>query len=252
MRSSLLHRRSKLARRLAWLVVAGMTTAALLGPSGTVLAGEKPEVNICDENDSQNDVGDFQNGEFHWDGAEQNNNDENNDDDDCSEPAPTPTPTPQQSPSPTPTPEQTPSPTPTPEQTPSPTPTPEQTPSPSPTPQESPSPTPTPTPQESPSPTPTPTPREQTTPTTTPDPTPTPTPNPTPSPTPETTPSPTGSVLSEVGTPQITLPPTDTLSASTEAPTGENWRLILLAMSGILALTLILTPDRAPARRKNR
>jgi hypothetical protein len=59
-------------------------------------------------------------------------------------------------------------------------------------------------------------------------------------------------VLSEVGAPRITLPPTDTLTEPSQAPTGENWRLILLAMAGILAATLVLTPAAAPARRKNR
>jgi hypothetical protein len=279
MQTSLAHRRSKLARRFSWLVVVGMTTAAVFGPSGSVVAAsDKVEITICHATSSDNnpyvqnspsidstgflhgghsdhlgpvwfpgidgDWGDiippYDFGEFHynglnWDAAGQaiwRNG--------CNSPTPSPTPTPEQTPSPTPTPEQTPSPTPTPEQTPSPTPTPEQTPSP------------TPTPEQTPSPTPTPTPREQPTPTPTPDPTPTPTPVPTPSPTPQESPTPTGSVLSEVGTPQITLPPTDTLSANTGAPTGENWRLILLAMAGILATTLVLTPVRAPARRKDR
>jgi hypothetical protein len=133
---------------------------------------------------------------------------------------------------PTPTPEATP--TPTPDATP--TPTPEATP------------TPTPTPEEQATPTPTPTPEERATPT----PTPVPSTDPTPVPTPEATPTPTGSVLSEVGAPRITLPPTDTLSEGTETPSGDNWRLILLAMAGILATTLILTPAASPARRRNR
>jgi hypothetical protein len=50
----------------------------------------------------------------------------------------------------------------------------------------------------------------------------------------------------------VTLPPTDTLSESTQAPAGDSWRLILLAMAGILATTLLLTPAMAPARRKDR
>jgi hypothetical protein len=50
----------------------------------------------------------------------------------------------------------------------------------------------------------------------------------------------------------VTLPPTDTLSGSTGAPTGESWRMILLAMAGILATTLLLTPAMAPAKRKDR
>ncbi len=93
-----------------------------------------------------------------------------------------------------------------------------------------------------------------------PTPNPTPTPNlptppvivPTPTPTPEPTPEPTGEVLAETGAPQVTLPPTDALSGSTQAPTNESWRMILLAMAGILATTLLLTPTMAPAKRKDR
>jgi len=87
-----------------------------------------------------------------------------------------------------------------------------------------------------------------------PQPTPTPeeSPNPTPTPEPSEEPTPTGSVLSEVGEPEVTLPPTDTLVPSTGAPTGENWRLILLALAAVLATSLVLTPQRAEARRKDR
>jgi hypothetical protein len=48
----------------------------------------------------------------------------------------------------------------------------------------------------------------------------------------------------------VTLPPTDSLSGGSQAPSGESWRLVLLAMAGILAATLLLTP--AEGRRKNR
>jgi len=113
-----------------------------------------------------------------------------------------------------------------------------------------PEPTPTPTPEPTPTPQPTPQPTPNPTPTPTPVPTPTPTPVPTPEPTPE--PTPTGEVLAETGAPAVTLPPTDTLSGSAQAPTGDSWRLILLAMAGILATTLLLTPAMAPARRKDR
>jgi hypothetical protein len=65
-------------------------------------------------------------------------------------------------------------------------------------------------------------------------------------------PTPTGEVLAETGAPAVTLPPTDTLSGSTQAPAGESWRLILLAMAGILATTLLLTPAMSPARRRDR
>ena len=33
---------------------------------------------------------------------------------------------------------------------------------------------------------------------------------------------------------------------------GESWRLILLAMAGLLAATLLLTPAESVARRKDR
>jgi hypothetical protein len=48
----------------------------------------------------------------------------------------------------------------------------------------------------------------------------------------------------------VTLPPTDALSASTQAPSGDSWRLILLAMAGILATTLLLTPTEAERKRR--
>jgi hypothetical protein len=48
----------------------------------------------------------------------------------------------------------------------------------------------------------------------------------------------------------VTLPPTDALSAGSQVPGGESWRLVLLAMAGILATTLLLTP--AKGRGKNR
>ena len=63
---------------------------------------------------------------------------------------------------------------------------------------------------------------------------------------------PTGEVLSEIGAPAVTLPPTDTLPQGTSTPSGDNWRLILLAMAGILAGSLVLTPSEALARRKER
>ena len=50
----------------------------------------------------------------------------------------------------------------------------------------------------------------------------------------------------------VTLPPTDTLSGGTSAPSGNSWRLILLAMAGLLATTLLLTPTRAATKRKDR
>ena len=70
-----------------------------------------------------------------------------------------------------------------------------------------------------------------------------PTPNPTPIPTPTPTPAqPTGGVL----------PATDSLSGGTPSPANDSWRLILLAMAGILATTLLLTPTVSVAKRRNR
>jgi hypothetical protein len=135
---------------------------------------------------------------------------------------------------------------------PTPTPTPTEEPTPTPTPTEEPTPTPTATPTEEPTPTPTPT--EEPTPTPTPtgevEPTATPTPTPVdPTATPTSTPS--GEVLSVTGTPRVTLPPTDTLGASTTAPAGDNWRIVVLMMAGLLGLALLLTPASL-ARGKSR
>jgi hypothetical protein len=139
---------------------------------------------------------------------------------------------------PTPTPEVTP--TPTPEVTP--TPTPEVTPTPTP------EVTPTPTPEVTPTPTPevTPTPTPEVTPTPTPEVTPTPTPEVTATPTPQVTPTPTGSIgAGATATPTAgrTLPPTDALSGDAK-PAPDSWRLVLVAIAGILAAILVLTPAR--------
>jgi len=249
-----------------------MTSAALVAPSSFALAGDKTEIVICHGTGSQgnpyvvnspainssgafagelaaghNDhVGplwfpgitetwgdiippyDYEPADFHFAGLNWTAEGQAIYNNGCNIPQPSPSPTPTPEASPTPTPEA--SPTPTPEA--SPTPTPEASPTPTPTPQPTPTPTPPPTPNPTPQPTPTPTPQ--------------------PTPTPEPTPTPTGSVLSEVGTPKVTLPPTDTLSESTQAPAGDSWRLILLAMAGILTTTLLLTPAPARARRKDR
>jgi hypothetical protein len=114
-----------------------------------------------------------------------------------------------------------------------------------------PTPTPNPTPTPTPNPTPTPTPNPTPTPTPVPTPTPTPVPTPTPTPVPTPTPPPTGEVLSETGAPAVTLPPTDALSGNSSTPSGDSWRLILLAMAGILAGTLLLTPSRTTADKRN-
>ena len=50
----------------------------------------------------------------------------------------------------------------------------------------------------------------------------------------------------------MTAPPTDSLSGGSQAPNSDSWRLILLAMAGILAAVLLLTPAERPVRRKDR
>jgi len=71
--------------------------------------------------------------------------------------------------------------------------------------------------------------------------TPTPAPTPAPTPTAAPTPTPTGSVEAVTAKPQITPPPTDTFG-STGQPSGDSWRLALLAIAGLLAILLLLTP----------
>jgi hypothetical protein len=103
-------------------------------------------------------------------------------------------------------------------------------------------PTPPPTPTPTPPPTPTPTPVP---------PTPTPPPGATPTPTPVATPTPTGGVGGATGTPAATktLPPTSTIDSAASGPTGDGWRLVLLAMAGVLATALLLTPAGAVVRK---
>jgi hypothetical protein len=293
--------RSPLARKLSWLVVASLTTAALFAPStaSTVLAAdavapsendnacnnvesgsdsplvtvtdtaagllvtwsqsEPPNgfgtdgtvvVRACVDGEgawSQNDTND---GEelFPWslfglqaspcpgdavlggsvDGGAPFINTQKQNGISCSS---TPTPTPTTAPTPTPTTAPTPTPTATPEPTPTATPEPTPTATPEPTPTATPEPTPTATPEptEAPNPTPTPEPTEA--------------PNPTP------TPEPTGGVLPATGTPGTTLPPTDTLPVAATPSSAEGWRVIFLAMAGLLAAALLLTPASAIVRR---
>jgi hypothetical protein len=101
----------------------------------------------------------------------------------------------------------------------------------------------------------TPAPTPEPTPVITPEPTPviTPAPTPviTPAPTPVITPAPTPfqSVLTETGTPSVTLPPTDTLTG-TAAPSADSWRMVLIAMAALLASVLVMTPARVTNRRR--
>jgi hypothetical protein len=115
----------------------------------------------------------------------------------------------------------------------------------------------TPTPEVTPAPTPevTPAPTPEETPAPTPEETPAPTPEVTPAPTPEVTPAPTpeetptggvgGATATPAATAGTTLPPTDTLGDTGTTTGGDSWRLILLALAGVLATGLLLTPARA-------
>ena len=59
----------------------------------------------------------------------------------------------------------------------------------------------------------------------------------------------TGEVAGETATPKVTPPPTDTLPI-TGTPGGDSWRIALLAIAGLLATLLLLTPAPARARRR--
>jgi hypothetical protein len=48
----------------------------------------------------------------------------------------------------------------------------------------------------------------------------------------------------------VTLPPTDSLTGIGQSSSGDSWRLIVLAMAGILAATLLLTPTEASRKRR--
>jgi len=71
----------------------------------------------------------------------------------------------------------------------------------------------------------------------------TPPPPTTPPPTTPPTVAPTGSSLSETATPEPTLPPTDSLAGEAQ-PSPDSWRLVLVAIAGLLAAILVLTPNR--------
>jgi hypothetical protein len=61
--------------------------------------------------------------------------------------------------------------------------------------------------------------------------------------TPTPTVAPTGSSASETATPDRTLPPTDILAGEAQ-PSPDSWRLVLVAIAGLLAGILVLTPNR--------
>ena len=68
--------------------------------------------------------------------------------------------------------------------------------------------------------------------------------------TPKAEPTPTGDVAPATGKPRATLPATDTLDAASSAPAGDNWRIVLLAMAGLLTAGLMLTPGRSAIRKE--
>ena len=68
---------------------------------------------------------------------------------------------------------------------------------------------------------------------------------------PKSEPAPTGDVAPATGKPRATLPATDTLDAASSAPAGDNWRIVLLAMAGVLTAALMLTPGRSVVRKEN-
>jgi hypothetical protein len=84
---------------------------------------------------------------------------------------------------------------------------------------------------------------------------PTPTPTAPPEPTPTggvggdtATPTPTGGVAGATATPP-TLPRTDSIDGSGTGSTGDGLRVVLLAMAGLLAAALVLTPAKAVVRK---
>ena len=67
--------------------------------------------------------------------------------------------------------------------------------------------------------------------------------------------TPTGGVGGATGTPGVpgvTLPPTDTLSGGPDALAGDGWRLILLAMAGLMAAALLVTPATVVVRKDDK
>ncbi len=64
--------------------------------------------------------------------------------------------------------------------------------------------------------------------------------------------SPGGSTLGETGTPNITLPPTDTVTGASDGGASQGWRLVILAMAGLIAAALLLTPARLIIRTDDR
>lgn len=63
--------------------------------------------------------------------------------------------------------------------------------------------------------------------------------------------TPSGGVEGATGTPKLTPPSTDAFGAgATSAPANDTWRLMLIAMAGLLATILVLTPATKKARKE--
>jgi hypothetical protein len=60
--------------------------------------------------------------------------------------------------------------------------------------------------------------------------------------------TPTGGVGGATGTPDPTLPATDTSDGAPRA-SGDGLRIVLLALAGLLAAALVLTPAREAVRK---
>ncbi len=88
----------------------------------------------------------------------------------------------------------------------------------------------------------------------TPPPSPMPTPTTTPSASvePSATPSPTSTVLAATSKPHVTPPPTATLGSTTNGQPASGTWLVLLALAGLLASVVFLTPVPARVRRRRR
>jgi hypothetical protein len=64
--------------------------------------------------------------------------------------------------------------------------------------------------------------------------------------------APTGSVEAATATAARTLPSTSTIDGSGSGPMNDGWRVVLLALAGVLAAALLLTPATAVVRKADR
>ena len=63
--------------------------------------------------------------------------------------------------------------------------------------------------------------------------------------------TPSGGVEGATGTPKLTPPSTDAFGAgAASTPANDTWRLMLIAMAGLLATILVLTPATKKARKE--